>query len=147
MARILISICLCLVFGRGIAQVCGDGVTYASKEQTEFDKRFDSYPKLVGKKGTPKYPGGDKKLDELIRSRLKVSAEGKNMVFNLNFRLVIGCDGVVKHAEQIGDKRFSEMTNIVEILMSTAGWTPARKEGQPVDCVYFGKILVNGSQY
>lgn len=48
---------------------CGDGKVYANKKQTEFDKRFGSYPKIDG---VPTYDGGEKKLEKLIRSKLKL---------------------------------------------------------------------------
>jgi hypothetical protein len=146
MKHFILALGTMFTWGSISAQECGDGVTYASQKQTEFDKRFDAYPKLNGNKGMPKFKGGDEKLDELIRSHLKLSEEARTQIFNLNFKFTITCDGRLKDVVQIGDKRADSWTNIAEIIPSS-GWEPARKDGKPVDCVYFGKVMVNGSQY
>lgn len=146
MKHSLLSLCLLFMCGSLYAQECGEGLTYASQKQTEFDSRFDAYPKLDGNKGMPQFKGGDKKLEELIRSQLKLSEEARTQIFILNFKFTISCDGRVKDVMQIGDKRADAWTNITEII-PMSGWEPARKDGKPVDCIYFGRVMVNGSQY
>lgn len=124
---------------------CGDGNVYANKEQTQFDKRFDSYTKISG---CPKFEGGDKKLDKLIGKNLKLSATAKTQIFNLNYRFIVTCEGKIKDVKQIGDPKADDWTNISEIIEGTEGkWTPAQKDGKPVDCVYFRTFFVNGSSY
>jgi hypothetical protein len=124
---------------------CGDGKTYANIKQTEFDKRFDSYEKI---KGCPEFKEGDKGLTELILKDLKLSDIAKTQVFNLNFTAKITCDGKIVDARQIGDPKMDEFTNILQILKSTQDmWTPAKKDGKPVECIYFGKVFINGTKY
>lgn len=124
---------------------CGDGKVYANKKQTEYDKRFDDYNKIDD---VPKYKGGDKKLSKLIQSNLKLSNVAKTQIFNLNYQFTVTCDGKIKDVKQIGNSKADDWTNIVEIIKTTeANWTAAKKDGQPVDCVYFSKIFINGSNY
>jgi hypothetical protein len=120
---------------------CGDGTVYANQKQTENDKRFDDYQKIDE---VPQYNGGDKKLDKLIRSKLKLSKVAKTQIFNLNYRFTVTCDGKIKDVKQIGDSKIDDWTNIVDIIQDTEGnWTPAKKDGKPVDCIYFSKIFIN----
>jgi hypothetical protein len=145
MKKALLILITFLFFGFASNPDCGDATVYANKKQTENDKRFDIYPKI---KAAPKYKGGDKKLDELIRSKLKLSEAAKTLVFNLNYQFTVTCDGKVKDVKQIGDSKADDWTNIVEIILSTeADWTPAKKDGKTVDCVYFRKLFINGSEY
>lgn len=124
---------------------CGDGVVYANTKQTEYDKRFDAYPKI---KGAPKFKGGDKELAKLIREKLRLSDIAKSQVFNLNYQFTVTCEGKIKDVRQIGSPKADDWTNIVEIITSTDGsWEPAKKEGKVVDCVYFSKLFVNGTTY
>lgn len=145
MRTILLTLTTLLILSFTKAPDCGDGSVYANKKQTEYDKRFESYQKIDG---VPKYKGGDKKLDKLIRSKLKLSDVAKTRIFNLNYQFTVTCDGKIKDVKQIGDSKADDWTNIVEIIMGTdADWTPAEKDEKPVDCVYFNKIFINGSQY
>lgn len=124
---------------------CGDGTVYASAKQTEFDNRFEIYTKIDG---VPKFKGGDKKLGKLIRSKLKLSDVAKTQYFMLNYQCTVACDGSIRDIKQLGDPRGDSWTNIEEILHGTAGnWSPAKKDGVPVDCVYFGRLFVSGPQY
>lgn len=124
---------------------CGDGKVYANKKQTEHDKRFDSYPKI---KGIPKYKGGEKKLTEYILSKLTLSEVAKTQIFFLNYQFTVTCDGSIKDIKQIGDPKAADWTNITEILPGTEGsWKPAKNDGQPVDCVYFHRIFIQGSDH
>lgn len=124
---------------------CGDGNVYASKKQTENDKRFESYQKI---NSAPKFKGGDKKLDNLIRSRLKLSEIAKTQIFNLNYQFTVTCDGKIKNIKQLGDQKANDWTNIVDIIQGTEGsWKPAKKNGNPVDCVYFRTLWVMGNKY
>ncbi len=127
------------------AQKCGDGKTYASKEQTENDNRFDDYKKITSH---PEFKGGKDKLDSLIRSQLKVAPRGKTMVFKLNYTITVTCDGNVKDAKLLGNADYADLTNIIEIISTTSGqWKPAKKSGVEVDCIYFGKMTVVGIKY
>ncbi len=145
MKTFLLILTAFMIFGFTPNPDCGDGKVYANKKQTEFDKRFDSYPKI---NGVPKFKGGDKKLDKLIRSKLKLSDVAKTQIFNLNYQFTVTCDGKIKDVKQIGDSKADDWTNIVEIIQGTeVDWTPAKNDGKTVDCVYFSKIFINGSQY
>lgn len=145
MKTILLILTTFLIFAFTLNPDCGDGNVYANKKQTEYDKRFDSYLKIDG---VPKYKGGDKKLDKLIRSKLKLSEIAKTQFFYLNYQFTVTCDGKIKDTKQIGDQKAEDWTNIVEIIHGTEGeWTPAKKDGKTVDCVYFSKILINGGQF
>jgi hypothetical protein len=127
------------------APECGDGNVYANATQTQNDNRFADYTKIDG---IPEYKGGEKKLDKLILAQLKLSDVAKTQIFNLNFQFTVTCDGKIKDVKQIGDPKANDWTNIVEIIQGTEGsWTPAKKDGQPVDCIYFDKVFINGSKY
>jgi hypothetical protein len=124
---------------------CGDGAIYASTKQTQYDKRFDSYTKI---NSSPSFKGGDKKLDKLIRSQLKLSSVAKTQIFNLNYQFTVTCDGKITDIKQLGDPKGNDWTNIVEIIASTEGsWKPAVKGGKTVNCVYFRTLFINGSSY
>lgn len=124
---------------------CGDGNVYASMKQTEYDKRFDDYPKIDA---VPEYKDGDKKLTKLIQSELELSDVAKSQIFNLNYQFTVTCEGKIKNVKQIGDPKADDWTNIIEIIQATEGdWIPAKIEGHPVDCIYFGKIFINGMKY
>ena len=124
---------------------CGDGTVYASAKQTKYDKRFDSYTKI---NSSPSFKGGDKKLDKLIRSQLKLSSVAKTLIFMLNYQFTVTCDGKITDIKQIGNAKFDDCTNIVEIIASTEGsWKPAVKSGKRVDCVYFRRLNIIGSSY
>lgn len=124
---------------------CGDGTTYASAAQTENDARFADFPKIDS---APKFKGGDKKLNRLIKNRLELSEEAKKEIFNLNFALTVSCDGTLRDIKSLGDPQARDFTNIVDILYETAGmWTPAAHNGAPVDCVYVGSLFVYGDEY
>lgn len=134
-----------LIFSFTANNDCGDGTIYANQKQTQYDKRFDEYTKI---EGIPKFKGGKKKLDKLILANLKLSATAKNQIFNLNYQFVVTCDGKIQDVKQIGDPKANDWTNIAEIIQGTeTHWQPAHKDGAPVDCIYFGKIFINGSQY
>jgi hypothetical protein len=133
------------IFGTAAIAQCGDGKVYSNKAQTEFDKRFDSYPKTVE---CPQFKGGKKALDQLIQQKMKLNATAKSQIFNLNYKFTVGCDGKIKDIKQIGDAKMDNWTNIVAIIKGTAGkWTPAKKNGIAVDCVYFGTFMINGSKF
>lgn len=124
---------------------CGDGVTYAAAEQTANDPRFAEYPKIDS---SPKFKGGRKKLDRWIKNRLELSDAAKKEIFNLNYRLTVGCDGSLRDIQYMGDPKGASFTNIVAILFETAGqWTPAEHNGVPVDCIYYGTFFVYGDEY
>ena len=145
MRTFFLSILAFLCFSFATDPACGDGNTYANQEQTGLDKRFDGYTKISG---CPSFAGGEKKLDKLIRKSLKLSAAAKTQVFNLNYQFTVACDGKIKDVKQIGDPKANDWTNIGEIIQGTEGkWTPAQKDGKAVDCVYFRRLFVNGSQY
>jgi len=145
MKTILFVLTIFMIFAFTPNPDCGDGKVYANKKQTEFDKRFDNYPKIDG---VPEYKGGDKKLGKLIQTELVLSEAAKTQIFNLNYQFTVTCEGKITDVKQIGDSKADDWTNIVEIIQSTeADWTPAKKDGKTVDCVYFSKIFINGSQY
>lgn len=145
MKYLLLAISILLAFAFRPGSACGDGTIYANKKQTELDQRFDSFPKI---KGAPKYAGGEEELDKLIKQELKLSDAAKTQVFRLNFRFTVTCEGRISNVMQIGNKKADDWTNIREIIQSTEGkWTPAKKDGQPVDCVYFRALTINGSKY
>ncbi len=142
---IILSAALCFGFSTNPTHNCGDGNVYANKKQTEYDKRFDNYEKISG---LPKFKGGNKKLDKFVRNNLKLSEIAKAQIFNLNYQFTVTCDGIIKDVKQIGDSRADDWTNISEVIKKTQeNWTPARKDGKPVDCIYFSRIFVNGSNY
>lgn len=145
MSTIFLTLTTFLIFSFTHTTDCGDGSVYANKKQTAYDKRFDNFQKIGG---VPKYKGGEKKLEKLIRSKLKLSGVAKTQVFYLTYQFTVTCAGKIKDVKQIGDSKAEDWTNIVEIIQGTeADWSPANKDGKPVDCVYFNKIFINGSQY
>jgi hypothetical protein len=145
MKNILLIFTIISIFGFTLKPACGDGKVYANKKQTENDTRFDAYLKIDE---VPKYKGGVKKLDKLILSKLKLSEAAKKQFFNLNYQFTVTCDGTIEDVKQIGDPTADDWTNIAEIIKATeVDWTPAKKDGITVDCVYFSRILINGSQY
>jgi hypothetical protein len=126
-------------------QSCVDTTIYANAKQTKYDNRFSSYKKI---KSQPKYSGGPKKFEKYLRAHLVVDPRFKNEIFNLNYQIVISCEGEIIEAKTMGDKRFGEITNFIQIAHKTAGeWKPAKKNGESVNCIYFGRLFVNGSLY
>jgi hypothetical protein len=141
----LIGLVILLTSGFRNEGECGDGTVYANKEQTENDSRFDAYIKI---KGVPEYKDGDKKLDELIKSKLVLADGAKSQVFNLNYQFTVTCDGKIKDFKTLGDPRMATWTNIAEIIQGTeVDWTPAKKDKKAVDCIYFRKLFINVSKY
>jgi len=142
---IILEVALCFGFTTNLNPDCGDGNVYANKKQTEYDKRFDYYEKISG---LPKFKGGDKKLDKVVRKNLELSEVAKTQIFNLNYQFTVTCDGKIKDVKQIGDSRADDWTNISDVIKKTEeDWTPAKKDGKSVNCVYFAKVFVNGSTY
>lgn len=140
---ILLTISLCYAFT--LNSDCGDGTIYANEKQTQYDKRFDSYPKIDG---VPTFMGGDKKLQSIVLDNLQLSDVAKTQIFRLNFQFTVTCEGKIKDVKQIGSPQADDWTNIVEIIEGTEGdWTPAEYKGKVVDCVYFTKVTVNGGNY
>ena len=124
---------------------CGDGITYANEKQTKFDKRFSEYPKI---ESSPSYVDGKEQLNNLIESKLQVEDQGKEMIFRLNYMFTITCSGEIKDFKVLGDAKMSKLTNIKEIISNTNGkWNPAKKNGAPVDCIYFAKKTIVGGNY
>lgn len=124
---------------------CGDGTTYASAKQTAEDSRFAEFPKI---ESAPRFKGGDKKLERFIKNRLELSEVAKKEIFSLNYALTVNCDGSLRDIKPFGDPKGDNFTNIVAILFETANlWTPAKHNGAPVDCVYFGTLFVYGDEY
>ena len=148
MKKIIISLALSLFFvgfSFGQETECGDGITYSNEKQTKYDKRLSEYPKI---ESVPTYSDGRDELNKLIESNLKVSENGKNIVFRLNYMFTVTCDGQIKDFKTLGDPKASELTNMEEIIKMTIGnWKPAVKDGQPVDCVYFEKKTIVGNKY
>lgn len=125
--------------------VCGDGTIYANKKQTQYDSRFDDYPKIGG---LPKFKGGEKGLEKLIQKQLKLSSVAKTQMFRLNYQFTVSCEGKISDIKTLGSPKVAEWTNIVEIIKATEGaWSPAKKGGKAIDCVYFNKLSINGSNY
>lgn len=129
------------------AQECGDGTIYASEKQTGADPLFARYPKLYGFESMPRFKDGNENLHALIYAKLKLSAEARAVIFNLNFQFTVTCDGRVTNVKQLGAPRMDNWTNIAEILLATSDWKAATKDGKAVDCLYFGRILINGTYY
>lgn len=145
MGSVFFTLVVSVLLGLTAPHDCGDGITYASKEQTENDDRFADFPKIDA---APKFKGSDKKLKRLIKNRLELSEEAKKEIFNLNFALTVNCDGTLRDIKNLGDPKGHNFTNIVAILFETAGmWTPAMRNGVPVDCVYFTTFFVYGPDY
>ena len=145
MRIILITLTVLLGLSFTTSSDCGDGNTYANKKQTENDDRFKDYKKITG---IPKFKGGDKKLDKFVQKNLELSEVAKTQMFNLNYQFTVTCEGKIKDVKQIGDSRADDWTNISEVIKKTEGsWTPAKKDGKTVHCVYFNKIFVSGSNY
>ena len=131
------------IFGQ--EEACGDGITYANEKQTKNDRRFASYSKI---EGIPTFNDGLDAFNKLVETNLKVNKEGKDMVFRLNYMFIVGCDGKIMGFITLGNAIFSDLTNIEEIIISTNGkWTPAIKDGKAVDCIYFSKKTIVGSNY
>lgn len=126
---------------------CGDGQVYAVKNQTDGDHRFQSFPKIAGKKNIPVYPGRDKALDKLIQEKLLLDPEARKYDFVLNFYFTVKCDGSIGDVVVLGDPEVADWTNIATIIQHTREWQPAYVDGKPVDCIYFRKISVKGSEY
>lgn len=145
MKKILITLSIFIGFAFTTAPDCGDGKVYANSKQTENDIRFNSYSKISD---APKFKGGDKKLDKLVRENLRLSETAKSQIFNLNYQFTVTCDGKIKDVKQLGDPTVDNWTNIGEVIQATeVDWTPAKKDGKAVDCIYFDKVFINGSNY
>jgi hypothetical protein len=145
MKNILILISIAICFGFTNAEDCGDETVYANVEQTQYDKRFESFTKIDG---IPKFNGGNKKLDQIVRENLELSDVAKTQFFRLNYQFTVTREGKIKDVKQIGDSKADDWTNIGDVIKSTEGdWTPAEKDGNPVDCIYFRKISINGASY
>lgn len=145
MKSIILLLTTNLIFSFSSNLECGDGQVYSNKKQTEFDKRFDIYSKIDG---VPKYKGGEKKLDKLIYSKLKLSEDAKKTIFKLNYQFTVTCEGKIKDIKELGDTKLKGWTNIIEIIQNTEGnWKPAKKDGKNVDCIYFSRLSIKGYQY
>jgi hypothetical protein len=147
MQRTLLLLCTLLGWSTLSAQPCGDGTLYVSKIQTARDGLCDQYPKLDGFEGMPRFKEGNENLEKMIRSKLKLSEEARAHIFNLNFRFTVTCDGHVKDVKQIGAPFMDTWTNIVEIISATTDWGPAKKNGKPVDCISFGRMVIDVSRF
>ena len=122
---------------------CGDGNIYASKKHSKFDKRFDSYKKIDD---LPSIKEGD--MNKIIKNNLKLSQEAKKAIFRLNYMFTVTCDGKIENIKVLGDSKMLDWTNVDEVIESTSGqWKPAKKDGIEVDCVYFSKVTIVGSNY
>lgn len=126
---------------------CGNGTLYAVKKQTEGDSRFSSFPKIEGKRNIPVYPGGDKALDNLIREKLVLDAEAQRYDFVLNYYFTVKCDGSIEDVTVLGDEEIADWTNIATIIEHTYDWQPAYVDGKAVDCIYFRKLSIKGSDF
>lgn len=145
MKYLFLAAAISIAFASRPGTGCGDNTVYANKKQTEHDSRFDSFPKI---KEIPKYTGGEEELHRLVKQNLELSDAAKTQIFRLNFRFTVTCEGRISNVMQIGNKKADDWTNIKEVIQSTEGkWTPAKKNGQPVDCVYFTALTINGSEY
>lgn len=140
-----------LVCSIGISSValsqedCSDEKLYASATQTRSDDRFDEFQKIYDQ---PSYKDGEKKFDKFIRKNLKLSDDAKTKIFSINYKLTVKCDGEIENIEILGDASTVDLTNLIEILEQTKGkWIPALKDGKTVNCIYFGKLFVNGADY
>ncbi|MDH4474316.1 MAG: hypothetical protein QE487_17050 [Fluviicola sp.] len=125
---------------------CGERI-FAWEQQTANDERFVDFPKVSGKKNGPKYVGGDKALDRLIREKLILSEEAQGHIFNLNYYFVVNCDGSIGDVVILGDEIVAEWTNIRNIIVHTMGWKPALFDKKPVNCIYFRTLMINGKDY
>jgi len=145
--KYLFALSILLLFSfRNVPPACGDGNLYAWEEQTKLDSRFNEFPKLNGKKNGPSYPGGDKALDALIREKLILDEEAKDQIFMLNYYFTVKCDGSIDDVVILGDPVVKDWTNIDHIIRRTTGWEPATIDGKAVDCIYFRKMMINGSK-
>tara|TARA_R110002111_G_scaffold116280_3_gene177613 strand:- start:242 stop:688 length:447 start_codon:yes stop_codon:yes gene_type:complete len=148
MRKTIIFLTLNLIFiGISFGQKvdCGDGITYSNEKQTKYDKRLSEYPKI---ESSPTYSDGKDELNKLIESNLKVNEQGKDIIFRLNYMFTITCDGQIKDFKTLGDSELSNLTNIKDIIAETNGkWLPAKKDGKPVDCIYFAKKTIVGNKY
>ena len=124
---------------------CGDSVTYANETQTKYDKRLSDYLKISS---VPTYSEGEEAFNKLIDTQLNVKDAGKQLVFRLNYRFTVTCNGEIKDFQSLGSAKSSDLTNMQEIIKSTTGkWVPAEKDDKPVDCIYFAKKTIIGSNY
>lgn len=148
MKKTIVLLTLNLIFigiSFGQETECGDGTIYSNEKQTKYEKRLVDYPKI---ESVPTYSDGKDELNKLIESKLKVSEQGKDIVFRLNYMFTITCDGQIKDFKTLGDSKLSTLTNIEEIISETNGkWIPAEKDRKPVDCIYFAKKTIVGDKY
>ena len=148
MKKIIISLALSLIFigiSFGQKNECGDGITYSNEKQTKYDKRLSDYSKI---ESVPTYSAGKDELNKFIESNLKVSENGKDIVFRLNYMFTVTCDGQIKDFKTLGDPKASELTNMEDIIKETNGkWNPAVKDEEPVNCIYFAKKTIVGNKY
>ncbi|PWL24066.1 MAG: hypothetical protein DCO96_14860 [Fluviicola sp. XM-24bin1] len=87
-------------------------------------------------------------MDKFVINNLELSEAAKTQIFNLNYQFTVTCDGKIKDVKQIGDSKADDWTNIAEVIKKTEeSWTPAKKDGKPVNRVYFSRIFVNGSNF
>lgn len=126
---------------------CGDGKLYTWENQTYNDERFVSFPVIKGKKNGPAYIAGDKALDRMLREKLVLSDEARQNTFNLNYYCVVNCDGTIGEVVILGDPVVQEWTNLEHLLTKSTGWKAATLNGNPVNCIYFRTLLINGRTY
>jgi hypothetical protein len=142
----LASVIILCSFHKPPVSKCDERI-FAWEQQTANDERFVDFPKVSGKKNGPKYVGGDKALDKLIREKLILSKEAQEHVFNLNYYFVVNCDGSIGDVVILGDEIVAEWTNIRNIIVHTMGWQPALFNKKPVNCIYFRTLMINGKDY
>lgn len=126
-------------------QDCSDKTVYANSSQTKDIKRFDIFTRIDG---CPTYVEGDYKFFKLLRKNLKLSDLAKTQIFMLNYQFTITCDGKLEDIKSLGDSKANHWTNIVELIRGTEGkWLPAKKGDTSVNCIFFGKMYIDGSRY
>lgn len=97
----ILMIILVSIFTSGNDKIeCGDGITYANKKQTEFDKRLSNIPKI---QDVPTYNGGTSEFKKFIEENLKVTEKGKGSIFRANYMFTITCDEQLKDIKVLGD--------------------------------------------
>ena len=106
--------------------------------------RFQNYKKI---NSAPKFKGGKKTFEAFMLKNLVLSANAKKQVFNMNYQFTINCYGDIKDVKALGEMP-TDFTNLEETIPKTKGlWKPARHKRRKVDCIYFGKLFINGTSW
>lgn len=122
---------------------CGDGTTYANREQTKHDKRFHSFKKI---KSVPEFLGEYEEFNHFILANYIKYDVAQSDIQLVEYQFTITCEGKLKGLKCLGEGNIIDWPIIEEIILNSRNkWKPATKSGLNVDCIFFNKIVLNGN--